>query len=163
MCAQTLSNFRTKYIESRTDRSSEKRTWNDQTCMYDHKSILPLTASCLVYADHRLLPFLIGFLVYCHLRCFLDVNLVTYVFYYMRIQKRVTVRNAMSAAEDVSSVLLRAVTPGGERVIMRADKVSQVLQKDTSAELSQQLVTCPSPDGGVAVSFKLPDLGTSET
>ena len=69
----------------------------------------------------------------------------------------------MAAAEDVSSVLLRAVTPGGERVTMRAGKLSQVLQKDTSFILSQQLVTCPSPDGGVAVSFKLPDLGISET
>ena len=92
----------------------------------------------------------------------MDGNRVKYVLNYMRIQKRVTVRNAMTAAEDVSSVLLR-VAIRGELVIMRADKLSQVLQKDTSAKLSQQLVTCPSPDGGVPVSFKLPDLGTSET
>ena len=69
----------------------------------------------------------------------------------------------MTAAQDVSSALLCTVTPGGERVTMWAGKLSQVLQKDTSFKLSQQLVTCPSSDGGVAVSFKLPDLGTSET
>ena len=74
----------------------------------------------------------------------------------VQMQRRIIVPKSMEVLEYTASAGLSSLKPGQKPIIMQKGTSSQVLEKDTVARLSQQLVILPSSDDHTMITLKLP-------